>query len=151
MDNGGTANSGVDTFSRVFSLSVIPVNDAPIAVDDLVHLNQNELTNLDLTANDIDIDSAFDSHTFEFKNGPANGKLTLNANGTVEYLPNANYFGPDLFSYRVADTSGAFSLWADVALSINAIPIAVSDQAYVKSNSFTVVDLLSNDNDPDLR
>src|SRR5205814_1231237 len=33
-DNGGTNNGSSDTFSRAFTLTVIPVNDPPVAIND---------------------------------------------------------------------------------------------------------------------
>ncbi len=38
-----------------------------------------------------------------FDVGPANGTLTLNANGTFTYTPNANYNGSDTFTYHAND------------------------------------------------
>ena len=35
--------------------------------------------------------------------GPTNGTLTLNANGSFTYTPNANFFGSDSFTYRAND------------------------------------------------
>ena len=35
--------------------------------------------------------------------GPANGTLTLNADGSFSYTPNANFNGSDSFSYRASD------------------------------------------------
>ena len=35
--------------------------------------------------------------------GPAHGSLTLNPNGSFTYVPNADYFGTDSFTYRVSD------------------------------------------------
>ncbi len=35
--------------------------------------------------------------------GPLHGTLTLNADGSFQYVPNAGYSGPDLFTYRASD------------------------------------------------
>ena len=35
--------------------------------------------------------------------GPAHGVLTLNADGSFTYQPDANYSGPDSFVYRASD------------------------------------------------
>ena len=35
--------------------------------------------------------------------GPANGSLTLNADGSFTYTPNANYNGADSFTYKTND------------------------------------------------
>jgi Bacterial Ig domain/Bacterial Ig-like domain (group 1) len=40
---------------------------------------------------------------------PANGTVTLNANGGFVYTPNANFFGDDSFTYRAKDATSASS------------------------------------------
>jgi hypothetical protein len=47
--------------------------------------------------NDTDADG--DTLTAILGTGPANGTLTLNANGSFTYTPNANFNGPDSFTY----------------------------------------------------
>lgn len=39
--------------------------------------------------------------------GPYHGKLTLNGDGSFTYVPNAGYFGPDMFAYRAGDGTTA--------------------------------------------
>ena len=38
--------------------------------------------------------------------GPAHGTLTLNADGSFSYTPDANYNGTDSFTYKASDGSG---------------------------------------------
>ena len=52
--------------------------------------------------------------------GPANGTLTLNANGSFSYTPNANFNGSDSFTYRAND--GALtSAAAIVSITVTAV------------------------------
>ena len=58
---------------------------------------------------------------------PAHGTLTLQDDGSFSYMPEANYYGVDSFSYRFIDDQGRSSNTATVAFSIapvNDAPIA---------------------------
>src|SRR5262249_27061497 len=71
--------------------------------------------------------------------GPAHGSLTLNAGGSFTYTPNANYYGPDSFTYRANDGSLNSNV-ATVSITVNAVndaPVAVND-AYSLSEDQTL-------------
>jgi hypothetical protein len=60
---------------------------------------------------------------------PLRGSLSLAADGSFVYTPDANYFGPDSFSYRATDgaaMSGVVTVSLTVA-SVNDIPISSAD------------------------
>ncbi len=135
--------------NRQFTVTVNSVNDAPVAVADAFQLTEDTLAVIDLLANDSDVDSAFNTSSFEFKLGPNHGTVSVTANGKVEYRPAQDYFGIDGFSYRVADAQGAFSDWATVNLAINAIPVAAGELQYLNAGAPTNINVLANDRDPD--
>src|SRR5262249_57269717 len=63
--------------------------------------------------------------------GPAHGSLTLNADGSFTYTPNADYNGPDSFAYRAND-GAADSNVATVSIAVvpvNDAPVAQNDAA----------------------
>ena len=37
---------------------------------------------------------------------PANGSATLQADDTIQYSPNSDFFGEDSFEYRLTDANG---------------------------------------------
>jgi VCBS repeat-containing protein len=94
---GGTVDS-------VISVGVTPGNDAPTTANQNLSTAEDTPLTGTVTGNDIDGDSL----TYTLATGPANGSLTLNANGTFTYTPTANYNGSDSFTVKVADPSGAF-------------------------------------------
>ena len=47
-----------------------------------------------------DSDAEGDSLSAMVVTGPAHGSLTLNADGSLSYTPDANYHGADSFTYR---------------------------------------------------
>ena len=54
--------------------------------------------------------------------GPASGTLTLNADGSFEYAPNANFNGNDSFTYEVDDAVGDTSNMATVSITVSKSP-----------------------------
>ena len=52
-------------------------------------------------ANDTDVDSS--TLTAAKRSDPADGTLTLNANGSFSYTPPSNYNGTDTFTYKASD------------------------------------------------
>jgi VCBS repeat-containing protein len=71
-----------------------------------------------LLANDTDTES--DPLTAVLVTGPAHGGLTLNPDGSFTYTPDANYFGPDSFTYK-ADDGLAEGNAATVNLAVTAL------------------------------
>ena len=55
-----------------------------------------------MLGNDADPDGEH-ALTAVLVSGPAHGTLTLNADGSFTYTPDANYSGPDSFTYRASD------------------------------------------------
>ena len=99
--NDGSLNSNIATVL----LQVIPVNDAPLGVAD-DHAIFAGFTLRDLVgvlANDGDLEN--DPLIAVLVSPAAHGSVTLNANGSFEYSPNAGYFGTDTFSYVPNDGS----------------------------------------------
>src|SRR5439155_5426721 len=100
--NAGALDSNVATVS----LTVTAVNDAPAAASD--GYNTAEDTPLSISApgvlgNDGDVEG--DSLSAVLVSGPAHGTLTLHADGSFAYTPNANYNGSDSFTYKANDGS----------------------------------------------
>ncbi|MBL4852298.1 MAG: tandem-95 repeat protein [Gammaproteobacteria bacterium] len=76
--------------------------------------------------------------------GPANGLLTLNADGTFEYIPNEDFNGTDSFTYQITDGNGATDT-ATVNISINAVADAVDDSQTTDEDIASTINVLNND------
>ncbi len=120
--NDGTDDSNVATVS----LTVEPAatNEAPVAVDDTSSTPQNVTLNEaapGVLGNDTDADGDLLSAAVDA--GPTHGALTLNADGSFDYVPTTGYTGPDTFTYHAND--GALdSNIATVSLTITAAAAA---------------------------
>ena len=93
---------GTDT--ATVTVSVNPVNDAPVAVDDSASTNEDSSINIDVLANDHDVDG--DTLTVDSFTQPEHGTVTQNPDGTLNYAPAADYNGSDSFTYTVSDGQG---------------------------------------------
>jgi VCBS repeat-containing protein len=96
------SQGGTDT--ATVTVTVNGANDAPVANDDTYQVVQD--TSLVVAApgvltNDTDADG--ETLTAGNAGDPANGSVTLNADGSFTYDPDSGYLGPDSFTYDVSD------------------------------------------------
>ncbi|HHF3072493.1 TPA: tandem-95 repeat protein, partial [Vibrio diabolicus] len=88
--------------------------------------------------------------SLDTNNGPANGTVSVNPDGSVTYTPNDNYHGTDSFTYIV--TSGGVSESTTVNVDVtpvNDAPVAKDDIATTQEDTAVTIDVLTNDNDVD--
>jgi len=105
------------------TITVNPVNDAPVADDDSYTAVEDTLLSVSAPGvldGDTDLDG--DSLTAVLDNGPTNGSLTLNPNGSFTYTPNANFCGAtgDSFTYHANDGT-ADSNVATVSIDVTCV------------------------------
>ncbi|WP_198325268.1 tandem-95 repeat protein [Permianibacter aggregans] len=138
--NGGTVMSNV-------SINVAAVNDTPTTSDVALNTNEDTAVNGSIVASDVDGDSM----SYALGTGPSNGSVTLNADGTFTYTPNANYNGSDSFTVIVSDGNGG-SVVSSVSINIGAVndaPAALNDTAATDEDTAVIITVLSNDTDVD--
>ena len=134
------------------SISITRVNDLPVAVDDNYVMDED--TPLMVAApgvlgNDSDVDG--DSTSVTSNTQPANGSLTVNADGSFNYTPDADYHGNDSFQYTLVDGQGGTDT-ASVMLTVNAVndpPVANNDTATTMEDTPVLIDVTANDTDVD--
>jgi VCBS repeat-containing protein len=137
-------------------VNVRAINDAPKAEADSYETDEDaQLTINDLNgvlSNDSDRESEI--LQAELISGPTNGQLTLNADGSFTYTPNANFSGTDSFTYKAIDSSnGEASATVTVTIrAVNDAPVAANDTYSVNEDStlnIAVPGVLGNDTDID--
>ncbi|MBB3902799.1 tandem-95 repeat protein [Methylobacterium brachythecii] len=99
-------------------LTVGAVNDAPVATADPLTVPANTVGTGRIVASDRDGDPL----SFRVTGGPANGTLTLAADGSYAYRPYAGYSGSDRFTVEVSDGHGGLAL---VAVAIDVTPNSI--------------------------
>jgi RHS repeat-associated protein len=97
------------------SLTVTPVNDAPIAQAQTVSTTEDTPANLVLAGTDVDGDVL----TYAVVTGPLHGALSGSGPNRT-YTPAANYYGPDSFTFRVNDGT-ANSATATVTITVSPV------------------------------
>ena len=106
------------------NLTIIAVNDGPVAVADSFNGTEDNNLILNVLGNDSDVDSA--QLTPSAQTAPSKGSLVLNANKTYTYTPFANANGTDSFTYKVSDGL-LFSNTVTVTINLTAVNDAPTD------------------------
>ena len=143
--NDGSADSNTATVS----LTVLPVNDAPVAVNDAATVDEDGAVSVAVLANDSDVDG--DALSVTSVGAPAHGTAVLQSDGTVLYTPVANYNGGDSFVYSISDGNGGTDS-AFVALTVTPVndpPVATDSSALVAEDTPEDVPLNATDIDGD--
>ncbi|SPF80392.1 Ig-like domain-containing protein [Pseudoprimorskyibacter insulae] len=143
-------NGGEDTATVTINVGNAGGNNAPVAGDDTVSGNEDAD---DITFNPLANDTDPDGDTLRVQSvtQPANGTAQVNADGTVSYTPNPNFFGTDTFTYKVTDGKGGEdtgTVTVNVA-GVNDDPEADNDADTTPINTAITVNVLANDDDVD--
>ena len=153
-DDGG----GLDTSApETFKITVTEVNDDPTADDD------SATTAEDTTATGIDVltgDTAGPNESGQTLEvtitvDPTHGTASVNPDGTIDYVPDADFFGADQLTYEICDdgtTDGADDFLCDTATltitvtEVNDAPTADDDSATTaEDTAANAIDVLTGD------
>jgi hypothetical protein len=133
-------------------INVNPVNDLPVATNDEYVTDEDTALTIavpGVLGNDTDIDG--DALSSILVSGPTNGTLTMNADGSFEYTPNADFNGVDGFA--TADGRQRCGNCDINVTAVNDLPTADADSYATDEDIPLVIDaaggLLANDADPD--
>jgi VCBS repeat-containing protein len=135
QDDGGTANGGVDLdpTANTITVNVTAVNDAPVPglkADGTADTGYNPTAsryegttgedtafNGTVRAKDVDGDTLFYTPG---TTQPANGQLSLKADGSYTYMPKADFNGTDTFTIVVSDGKGGQAI-ITVVVTVTAV------------------------------
>ncbi|KHT65442.1 hypothetical protein RJ45_01320, partial [Photobacterium gaetbulicola] len=151
-----TDSDGYESLAATVTVTITPVNDSPVAIDNQAQLLEEGTLEINVLGNDYDVDEGdqLDVSSVEIVSMPQGGTVSVTPAGAIRYQGIENFFGDDLFSYQVKDANGDVSNIAMVSLTVlpvNDVPIIVDDtitETYSEQNQFEL-DVLSNDVDVD--
>ncbi len=120
---------GVDTFRYTVrdtagnvsneAIVTVTVNNRPTANDDVAFTYKNESVDIDVLANDTDLDGNLNAGSVEIVLLPSpSGTATVLANGTIRFTPTTDFVGLVTLSYVVRDDIGTVSNVADVDIRV---------------------------------
>ncbi len=89
--------------TATITITVNPLPDAPIAIDDNASTQANTPLNANVLLNDIEPDGDNLIVSTPPLVQPSFGVLVLNSNGSYTYTPSADFTGTDSFEYEVCD------------------------------------------------
>ena len=112
-----TISDGTDTATGTLTVTVTPVNDAPIAVEDTASVLENAIMiSTDVISNDIDVDG--DILLLSAISYSGLGTVIVNVDElSIDYTPAPNFIGTEVINYSVTD--GVLS--SEGVLNINVI------------------------------
>lgn len=125
--NDGTAGGNVATVT----IDVRPENDLPVSQSGILTLAEDSITNSSVHASDVDGDSL----TYSLVDQPQHGTLAFHDDGTFTYTPNADYNGPDSFTFKANDGTGDSNV---SKIDINVAPI--NDLPVAQDGKFTIAE-----------
>ncbi|NND99216.1 MAG: tandem-95 repeat protein, partial [Pirellulaceae bacterium] len=127
-------------------LTVQGINDEPRVVDDQASVVPGGTINIDVLANDVDVDGTINRQSIIITLQPTNGALKIEPDGTLTYTADDGFTGSDTFRYTVADELNQQSEQATVTIGVSDLPQANPDVGGGVVGDPTVdIDVLAND------
>ena len=146
-----TVSDGTDDATAKVEITVIPVNDPPVAVGDTAAVDEGDTLSMEasaLLANDTDAEN--DTLSISAVGDAVNGTVSLDGT-TIFYKHDGSETTVASFSYTVSDGADTDTTMVDITVApVNDTPVAVPDSAAVDEGDRLSVEtsaLLDNDTD----
>jgi large repetitive protein len=127
-----TATDGTTPVTADVNVTVTPVNDAPVALDDSTTTPEDTPVTILVRSNDSDVDN--DPLTVISFSDPANGSVVLDGSGNLVYTPDLDFTGTDTFTYVISDGNGGTDL---ATVTVNVGGVNDAPEANPDTNSTT--------------
>ncbi len=143
--------------SATVTISIQPVNDSPVALNDNLYTAENTPDNINVVLNDSDpLDSpngGIDENSITVITQPKYGTAFPIGN-KISYTPHAGFYGNDTLTYSVFDTGYPLPALSDTALVYIKVarrsPLAVNDSVSISEDNAIAINILINDQDIDI-
>jgi uncharacterized repeat protein (TIGR01451 family) len=139
-------NGGTDV--ATVTMTVTPVNDAPVARDDARSTPEDTAIVVAVTGNDSDVEG--NALTVVAHSPASFGTVTCGAT-TCTYTPGPDFNGSDSFTYTISDGAGGTAT-ATVLITVTAVndaPVAVGDARTTAEDTPIAINVRANDTDVD--
>ncbi|MEJ6124050.1 cadherin-like domain-containing protein, partial [Vibrio sp. 2-Bac 85] len=147
--------NGTDSFTytneegqeATVNVTVDAVNDLTVVANDTATTNEDAAIDIDVLANDTDTVDGTEAAVspVESVTQGANGSVSINADGTVKYTPNADFNGTDSFTYTNEEGQEAtVNVTVD---AVNDLTVVANDTASTNEDAAIDIDVLANDDD----
>ncbi|SHK72874.1 gliding motility-associated C-terminal domain-containing protein, partial [Reichenbachiella agariperforans] len=152
-----SVTDGVNTDDATLSLSVLAVNDLPVAIADIIAVNEGATATVltsganSVLANDTDVEG--NALTAKLATDVSHGTLTLNSDGTFQYIHDGSETTTDSFAYKANDgTSDGNTITVTITITpVNDAPVFTSTPiTTVDANTLYSYTITTSDNDGDL-
>ena len=142
------SNDGISTsFSAKVSISITPVNDKPLATD---QLNVTAFEQIAKEISLVAVDPDGDELTYSLVDSPQNGNVTINKN-IATYISSSNTAKEDSFTFSAKDnilSSEKATITINI-IQINDVPVAYSQNVSVVEDQSIEITLNGIDDDKD--
>ncbi|MFZ0325271.1 MAG: cadherin-like domain-containing protein, partial [Actinomycetes bacterium] len=138
---------------NLLSLTSTYAPTAPTAVNDTATTNEDTSIDVDVLANDSDLNGNLNAASLSVQTQPTNGTASI-VGGKVRYVPTANFNGTDTLTYKICDSTSPTPLCstATVTITVNPVndaPDAVDDSRSTNEDAALTFDPRTNDTDPE--
>jgi endonuclease I len=143
---GVSVSDGQSSVATTVTITVTPVNDAPVARDVAASTTRDASVPVQLSGSDVDGDAL----TYAVASAPAHGTVTISG-ATATYTPAAGYAGADRFTYTASDgrLTSAPATASITVTATNRAPVATSGTAETVEGGAVRVTLTGSDPDGD--
>lgn len=144
-DNGGQSQT------ITVNITVNNINFSPEANDDSYSTQEDQSITINPLENDFDLDNDELAVCQPLIKEPEHGNINFLENGQLVYTPEVNFYGIDSIEYRACDSETSSNI-ATITINIsssNDNPVGVDDNYDIMEDNQFVLDVLSNDIDPD--
>ncbi|MCB9665833.1 MAG: tandem-95 repeat protein [Alphaproteobacteria bacterium] len=134
--------------TATLTIHIVPINDAPVATDDALEIDEEGSAVVDVLANDTDADSVLGTDGVTVTSAPAHGSTEV-VDGGIRYTHSGAHLPSDSFAYEVCDLGRPNKCaTATVIVTVRLVddpPIAADDVATVEEGGTVDVDVIDND------
>ncbi|MFD1294656.1 Ig-like domain-containing protein, partial [Lutibacter holmesii] len=128
-------NEGLTSEIATITVTVNPVNDDPVAVDDFATTNEDVPVIIAVLDNDLDSDGDVLTVTEAIS---TDGTVIINTDGTITFTPNPDFVGEAVVTYTITDENGAtdvaivtIAVEEDRDITITTEEVCIDDAPYV--------------------